>query len=280
MSLIRFSLGLFFLVTCSHAADISSEVSVQQRMVGTNTNQEYFLIEHKSGAADRARGLILILPGGTGSADFLPFCANVLAVYGFPEDFVAAQLIAPQWSTKKNRVVWPSKIFPDRRSKFSSEQFLAAVIKDVCSSRNIDGRFIFTLGWSSSGHVLYSASISDPNVRGSIIVMSRFLRKRLGNLDQAAGKNYFLYHSPEDRVCPFSEAQLAERILKEHGANVKLVSYRGGHGYVPNIFYCDRIKEGILWLMKINTQPKGGASERLPISSETNRTSATDLRRR
>jgi len=237
MNLIRPWFALFALAVWGQAQEISSEVSVQQHTIGANTDQKYFLIEHKSvSATNHARGLILILPGGPGSADFLPFCANVLTLYGIPDDFVAAELVAPQWSKDENRVVWPSKAFPDPQSKFTTEEFLAAVTKDVCRLRKIDERYIFTLGWSSSGHVLYSDSLYDPKVRGSIIAMSRFLPDRLGKLDQARGKNYFLYHSPEDQICPFGEAQLAERSLKEQGAKVKLVSYMGGHGWVPTLF--------------------------------------------
>jgi predicted esterase len=258
--------------------DISPEMTVEPRVVGTNTDQQYFLIEHKKGTeAGQARGLILILPGGAGTADFLPFCANVLTRYGIPADFVAAEMVAPQWSKDENRVVWPSRVFPDPLAKFTTEEFVAAVAKDVGRLRKIDERYVFTLGWSSSGHALYSISLSDPKVRGSIIAMSRFLPGRMGNLDQARGRKYFLYHSPQDLICPFREAQLAERTLAEHGANVKLVSYRGGHGWVPNTYYCDRIMEGILWLKGTNSEPAGGGQ---PIRPGTNRTpSAADSRR-
>lgn len=265
----------------SQAQEISSKLSVQTHSVGTNTDQKYFLIEHKNGPeTGKARGLILILPGGTGSADFLPFCANVLTLYGIPADFVAAELVAPQWSKDENRVVWPGRAFPDPQSKFTSEEFLAAVTKDVCRLRKIDERYVFTLGWSSSGHVLYSASISDPKVRGSIVAMSRFLPDRLSKLNQVRGKNYFIYHSPEDQICPFKEAELAEKTLKEHGAKVKLVSYHGGHGWVPNTYYCDRIREGIEWLKGINSEPAGAANGSQPIGPETNRTSSAAGTRR
>jgi predicted esterase len=281
MSLIRPFFALFALALWSQAQEISSAVSVQQRTAGTNSEQEYFLIEHKSGTEPgKALGLILILPGGPGSADFLPFCANVLMLYGIPADFVVAELVAPQWSKDENRVVWPGRAFPDPHSQFTSEEFLAAVTKDVCGLRKIDERYIFTLGWSSSGHVLYSVSLSDPRVRGSIIAMSRFLPARLGKLDQARGKNYFLYHSPEDQICPFNEAQLAEQMLKEHGAKVKLVSYSGGHGWAPNTYYCDRIKEGIEWLRGINSGPQHAADGSQPVRSATNGKSAAAGSRR
>src|SRR4051812_27255960 len=198
---------LLALGICSQAQEISPQISVQTRMVGTNALEKYFLIEHRSETnANTPRGLILMLPGGPGGADFLPFCANVLTLYGIPKDFVAAELVAPQWSKDDTRIVWPSKTFPDAKAKFTTEDFVAEVREDVCRLRKIDERYIFTLGWSSSGHVLYSVSVSDPKVRGSIIAMSRFLTNRFGPMEQRRGKNYFLYHSPDDRICRFSEA--------------------------------------------------------------------------
>lgn len=263
--LVLFAVGLV-----SPGQEIDPKIFTQERTVSTNANQKYFLIEHKSTADPRKpRGLILILPGGPGSADFLPFCANVLTLYGISDDFVAAELVAPQWRKDENRVVWPSNAFPEPQAKFTSEQFVDEVTRDICKVRNIDERYIFTLGWSSSGHVLYSLSISNPKIRGSIIAMSRFFPQRLGKLDEARGKNYFLYHSPEDQICPFSEAQLAEKTLAEHGAKVKLVSYKGGHGWVPNTYYCDHIKEGIEWLRSVNRE-RDGSGKPSP-GSETNR---------
>src|SRR5262245_23636196 len=84
------ALIVFLALALSYPAqDISPQLSVQERTVGTNTLQKYFLIEHRSGpdTNSAARGLVLILPGGAGDAAFLPFCANVLTLYGIPDDF-------------------------------------------------------------------------------------------------------------------------------------------------------------------------------------------------
>jgi predicted esterase len=207
--------------------------------------------------ADRY-GLVVIVPGGPGTAEFLPFCANVLTAVAIPDDFLVAELVAPQWRPGDDRTVWPSHVFPDDKAEFTTEAFLSAVIDEVTSKQPIDERYVFTLGWSSSGHVLYSASTRVPKVRGSVIAMSRFLPSRSVEMDKLKGKAYYLYHSPEDKICPYAEAELAVKTLKEHGAQAKLVSYKGGHGWVPFTFYGDRIKEGILWLKDLNAagQPR------------------------
>ena len=60
--------------------------------------------------------------------------------------------------------------------------------------------------------------------------MSVFKPGLLPPLEKAEGHAYFLYHSPDDRVCPFRMAEQAEKDLKENGAVVKLTTYQGGHG--------------------------------------------------
>ncbi|MHC4719738.1 MAG: hypothetical protein ACYSYT_04590, partial [Planctomycetota bacterium] len=53
-------------------------------------------------------------------------------------------------------------------------------------------------------------------------------------------------HSPEDKVCPFRMAKSAYKILREHGARTRLVTYKGGHGWRGNVY--ERIRRGIRWL--------------------------------
>ncbi|MHC4401846.1 MAG: alpha/beta hydrolase [Planctomycetota bacterium] len=244
-------------------AEIQENISVERCYAGGNSKQQYFLMRHQKPAKPvDEHGLVVILPGGPGTAEFLPFCANVLTGFAIPDDFLVAQLVAPIWRQSDDRIVWPSHVFPDKEAEFTSEAFLAAIIDEVSKKESIDERFVFTLGWSSSGHVQYSASTRVPEVRGSVIAMSRFLPGCYVETDRLKGKAYYLYHSPEDRICPFAEAELAAKTLKEHGVEVKLISYKGGHGWQPYTFYGDRIKEGILWLKDLNAiEPRGHPRE-------------------
>jgi predicted esterase len=229
--------------------EIQETIAVQRYFASGNVKQQYFLMRQRNPARSTDKyGLVVILPGGPGTAEFLPFGANVLTAAAIPDDFLAAQLVAPQWRQSDDRIVWPSHVFPDDKAEFTTETFLAAVIDEVSRKLPIDERFVFTLGWSSSGHALYSASTRVPKVRGAVIAMSRFLPGRSVEMDKLKGKAYFLYHSPEDTVCPFADAELAAKTLKEQGAQVKLVTYKGGHGWVPFTYYADSVREGILWL--------------------------------
>jgi predicted esterase len=76
--------------------------------------------------------------------------------------------------------------------------------------------------------------------------MSVFNPRFLPPLKQANGHAYYLYHSPQDRVCPYRMAEQARDRLAENGAKVRLETYEGGHGWRGNV-YAD-IRTGVEWL--------------------------------
>ena len=212
--------------------------------------KRYFVIRHKIPTAETPKeyALLVVLPGGAGGADFLPFCANVITALGTPKDFIVAELVAPVWGKQdESSVIWPSKAVPGKDARFTSETFLDAVIDDVSKLYNIHDGWVFTLGWSSSGHVLYSSSFENPKIRGSFIAMSRFQPAWFTHPENAKGKRYYFWHSPDDTVCPYTESEFAASFLTKRGASTVLKSYKGGHGWTPFTFYADRIKEGLEW---------------------------------
>jgi predicted esterase len=155
--------------------------------------------------------------------------------------------MAVQW-TEKQGIVWPTDKNRVEGMKFSTEEFVDAVIKDVEGNYKLDPEHVFTLTWSSSGPAAYAASLSSDRITGSFIAMSVFKPDLLPPLEKAKGHAYFLYHSPDDRVCPFRMAERAAEELKKGGATVKLATYQGGHGWRGNLY--GNIKEGIEWLEK------------------------------
>src|SRR5262249_3223975 len=101
---------------------IQDNVSVECCYAGDNSKQQYFLMRHRKPARPPVGyGLVVIVPGGPGPAEFLPFGANVLTAVAIPEDFLVAQLVAPQWRPGDDRVVWPSHVFPDDKAEFTTE---------------------------------------------------------------------------------------------------------------------------------------------------------------
>jgi predicted esterase len=232
-----------------------ADITSQDLRVGKDENKRYFLIEppKRAAAPKKGYGLLVVLPGGTGSADFHPFIKRIYK-YAVPAGYVLAQPVAVKW-TREQELVWPTDKNRVAGMKFSTEEFVAAVIKDVSGKYKLDPARVFTLTWSSSGPAAYAVSLSNPKVTGSFIAMSVFKPDLLPPLKKAKGHAYFLYHSPDDRVCPFRMAEQAARELKKSGARVKLATYEGGHGWRGALY--EQIREGVAWLEKNHaTLPK------------------------
>jgi predicted esterase len=230
------------------AQDDVADIVSQDLHAGKDEQKRYFLIEPPKAvqAPKQGHGLLVVLPGGDGSADFHPFIKRIYK-NAVPQGYVLAQPMAVQW-TEKQGIVWPTDKNRVEGMKFSTEEFVDAVIKDVEGNYKLDPEHVFTLTWSSSGPAAYAASLSSDRITGSFIAMSVFKPDLLPPLEKAKGHAYFLYHSPDDRVCPFRMAERAAEELKKGGATVKLATYQGGHGWRGNLY--GNIKEGIEWLEK------------------------------
>ncbi len=232
--------------------DVADIVS-QDLRVGKDEHKRYFLIEapKNSKAPKKGYGLIVVLPGGDGSADFHPFVKRIYK-NAIPEGYLLAQPVAAKWS-EDQEIVWPTNKNRVEGMKFSTEEFIDTLIKDVAEKHKLDPERAFTLTWSSSGPAAYAASLSSDKITGSFIAMSVFKPNLLPPLEKAKGQAYFLYHSPDDRVCPFRMAEQAEKELKKNGATVKLATYEGGHGWRGKLY--EEIREGVEWLEKNHATP-------------------------
>ena len=227
------------------AVDIA-DVPCQDLRIKGDEKQRYFLIGPTRGekAPRGGFGLLLVLPGGDGSADFNPFIKRIYK-HAVPKTYLVAQAVSMKW-TPQQGIIWPTARSRVKGQKFSTEAFVEAIIRDVAKKYKLSRKRIFTLSWSSSGPAAYFISMDKKKlVSGSFIAMSVFKPERLPALKAARGHAYYLYHSPEDRVCPMWMAEKAEKVLKESGARVKLVTYDGGHGWRGDIY--GNIRRGIQW---------------------------------
>jgi predicted esterase len=231
-------------------ATVAPGMKAERRLIGGNEKQVAFFLRHATHSGP-ARGLGLILPGGPGSADFLPFCANVLARQAFPDDWLVVQLVAPQWRPPSESVtIWPSKIFPDPRARFTTEEFVGGVLKETLGKEVAKDAPVVALGWSSSGHALYSSLMKLPELRGVMMNGARCQESWFRPKTAIKGKAVFLYHSPEDTVCPFTDAQQAVVFLPKDGAYAKLATYAGGHGWPPGTDHPAALREGLAWILE------------------------------
>ncbi|WP_158265621.1 alpha/beta hydrolase [Blastopirellula marina] len=247
----RFVFGCILILVASitppaQAQEDVADVPAEDLRVGDDPQQRYFLIGADDGKAapEEGIGLLLVLPGGDGSAEFHSFVKRIYK-NAVPEGYLMAQLVAPQWSPGQ-RITWPTAKSKVPQQKMTTEEFIEAVIKDVASKQKLNRDRIYTLSWSSGGPAAYAASLSSPSIRGSFVAMSVFNPKHLPSLKQASGRAYYIYHSPEDRVCPFRMAQQAANDLKQNGGKTELATYEGGHGWRGNVY--GNIRTGFNWL--------------------------------
>lgn len=207
---------------------------------------EYLGVPAKDGTPPSdGYGLLVVLPGGDGSADFHPFVSNILA-NSLGDDFVLAQPLARKW-TDDQVIVWPTTKLRVKKMGYTTEKLVESVIKDVQSKTKVDSNRIYLLGWSSGGPAVY-ASLQKKNcpATGGIAAMSVYKPKFLPPADNAKGRSVYILHSPDDRTCPYWMAKNAVESLTKASARVTLVDYEGGHGWHGDVF--GNIRSGIDWL--------------------------------
>jgi predicted esterase len=225
-----------------------AEVKTRDLRAGGNEKMRYLLMGPKAKAPAEGYALLVVMPGGGGGADFQPFVKGILEE-ALPDQYLVAELVAVKW-TPKQQSVWPTAMTSGEGQKFTTEEFVEAVVKDVSAKEKVDRRKVFTLSWSSSGPAAYAISLQEKtSVTGSFIAMSVFKPNYLPALPAAKGRAYYIYHSPQDKTCPFRMAENARDALTEAGARVKFVTYNGGHGWSSGDPFGD-IRAGVDWLDK------------------------------
>ncbi len=222
---------------------------------GGDAMKRYLLIGPKTDQKARKEGfgLLIVMPGGPGTADFHGFVKNLWQSC-CPDDFVVAQLVAPKWIAEPS-VIWPMKPGDQPGMQFTTLEQMQATLDDIAKVQKlkIDPRRTYQLAWSSSGPAAYPIALQEkPLVAGSYIAMSVFHESDL-TLSRAKGRAFFLDHSPDDTTCKFAEAERAKEKLTKEGAKVELVTYQGGHGW--NDDPMARLKKGIAWLEENRGKP-------------------------
>ena len=231
------------------AQDDVADVPSEELQAGKDPNKKYFLIGARPDAKppEKGWGLIVVLPGGDGSAAFNPFVRRIYK-NSVPEGFLMAQMVAIEWMPGQSKTLtWPREKKAAPGMKFTTEEFFDAVVEDVSKRQKIDATRIYTLSWSSGGPPAYSIALRQKKpVAGSLIAMSVFLKD--ADLSAAKGQAFFLYQSKEDVVTPLEQAEQAKAKLIEAGADVELKTYAGGHGW-RGPMYKD-LRAGFEWLIK------------------------------
>src|SRR5262249_52669660 len=167
---VRFFVGALlsvalFAVRLAAQEDVA-DVASQDLRAGKDEHKRYFLIGPAKDAPPpkNGYGLLVVLPGGDGSADFHPFVKRIFK-NALPNGYVVAQPVAMKW-TDKQQIVWPTAKNRVEGMKFTTEEFIDAVIKDTGDKHKLDPERVFTLTWSSSGPAAYAGSLSSDKITG------------------------------------------------------------------------------------------------------------------
>jgi len=195
--------------------------------------------------SSQPKGLLIVLPGGDGSADFHPFVRKIRD-HAVGDDMMVAQPLAKQW-TNDQRIVWPTAANKSAEIQFTTEELIGAIVSDVASKTSIDRQRVYLLAWSSGGPAAWATLLQKQSpVVGGIIAMSVFKPDRLPDVSNGKDRSFYILHSPDDRVCPFRMAKQGYEAISAAGAPSKLVEYPGGHGWKGDVF--GNISAGIKWL--------------------------------
>ncbi len=224
----------------------------QESWAGGDVAKHYYLMGPRPDDERPADGfaLVVILPGGDGGAGFHPWCRTIVE-RALPVGCVGAQLVAPVFGADPNRVVWPTRMNNPDKARFTTEDFVLEVIAEARARLPIDERRIFVLGWSSGGPPAYAVTLLEKSpVAGAFVAMSVFKPELLPPLAGAAGKSFFLLHSPQDFIPLDRHAAVAAEQLAAAGAAAKLDTSNGGHGWRDDA--PARIGRGLQWLLEQN----------------------------
>lgn len=212
--------------------------------------QRYFLIgDPANDPPANGWGVLVVLPGGDGSADFHAFVTNIGTNFA-PPGYLAIQLVAVEGDPK---LTWPTKhsLRQTKKQSFTTEQHVAAVLKEVAAGLpegvRLDPAKRLVLGWSSGGPAAYAiAADKDLGFAGAFVAMSIFAPRDVQPAKEVAGKRFALLQSPQDQVTPWRHVAQAEEVLTRAGASVWKRGYAGGHGWQGDSL--DKLRDGLAWL--------------------------------
>src|SRR5262249_60214263 len=142
---------------------------------GGDDRKRYFLIGPRKDAKPPREGfgLVVIMPGGPGSADFHPFVKRIYTTAS-PDGYPAAQPVAIKWKDDQE-IVWPTDKNRVEGMKFSTEEFVEAVIAEVGKKHKLDPRRVLTLSWSADRPAAYALALRQKKaVNGSLLALPAF----------------------------------------------------------------------------------------------------------
>jgi predicted esterase len=218
--------------------------------VGRGAARSAYYLIGRDGVTDAPEGgfgLAIVLPGGDGQGRKFSAFVRRIHKYVLDETWLIALGTARKWS-RSQVIVWPTRKGPVKGMKYTTEEYVAAVIADAKKRQAIDPKRVILMGWSSSGPACYATALAEnKDVTGYYILMSVFKPDQLPPLEKAKGRNVYIEHGKNDKTCPIRMAREAAKALKAAGANVEFVEHDGGHGFSGPVY--PRMKRAFEWLV-------------------------------
>lgn len=215
--------------------DDVTDVPGTEILGGGNRDMRAFLAGPLGKAPKDGYRLLVVLPGGDGSADFFPFLKRV-AKNALPEDMLLLQLVAKKWSESEDRIIWPQAKLNPQKATFLTEEFVTKAIDAVAKKHKINREHVYACGWSSGGPGVWATLLKEGSpLKGAFVAMSVYKPEILPPAANAKGKRIYILHSPEDFI-PIKMAERARDELKKAGAAVEYATYEGGHGWHGDVF--------------------------------------------
>ena len=155
--------AFLFIAPAARADDDVKDVPSQDLRVGKDDARRFFLIGPLKDAKPPADGfgLVVVLPGGDGSADFHPFVTR-LYQEAVPTGYLAAQPVALKAHVDQG-FTWPTAADKEhvKGMKYAAEEFVDQVIDEVAAKHKLNPKRVFTLSWSSGGPAAYAVSLAS-----------------------------------------------------------------------------------------------------------------------
>src|SRR5581483_3905083 len=219
-------------------------IQVESRRIANDPQRTYWLLRPQKASArgvppdgravpDSAPGLLVVLAGGDGNgANAVAFWQEV-AQKALKGNYLVALPVAPKWGANPP-IVWVTRGSRKqvKEARFTTESFVADIVKDVAATQAVAPDRVYLHGAADSGPAAYACSLEETTpFHGFYILASAFKSAQLPSLAHAKGRRYLIQHSKEDKVSPFWMAAAAQKLLSQQGAVVRLLPYRGNHGY-------------------------------------------------
>lgn len=254
MSIRSRGLVLFVTAASSVATGFAQEAPSRavEHSIASLPRSLYFVVPAKKPpTAKSPGGLVVVLPGGDGSREFLPFVENGLLAQA-PDDCTGVLVTAVRW-TEGQKIVWPTEKGRVEGMQYTTDQYVRAVVAEVAAQHPIDPARAVVVAWSSSGPAIWPmlCAKDSPFARG-YVAMSVWPK----GLDAGPAKSrrIVIDQSPDDQTTTFAHARDAFAALTKAGAVVRLSTYAGGHGWQDDPL--PRFAAGLAWLLSDEPAPK------------------------